>query len=177
MLSTNPWVWNASPEIFNLGTIHLPFPVAIWGIIVAIIVIFHGYPKIIPEGKSQKEPPAWKVWGLIIGAFISGQLLFFVLPSPVIQQIGPIQIRWYGLLFAGAFAVGAFIMFHLYKHAGRTQEDLDRLLMYIVVATVIGARLGHALFYDFQLYLQNPSEIIKIWNGGLARRAFLSRIL
>lgn len=59
-------------------------------------------------------------------------------------------------------------MFRIYKHAGLREEDLDRLIMYIIVSTVIGARLGHVLFYDFQLYLQNPSEIVKIWNGELA---------
>lgn len=168
MPSSNSLVWNTSPEIFNLGTIHLPFPIAIWGIVVAIIALLYSYPKIIPEEKSQKEPPAWKFWGLVISTFIGGQLLFFVLPSPEIQQIGPIQIRWYGLLFAGAFVCGAFIMYQMYQDAGRTQEDLDSLIMYIAVATVIGARLGHVLFYDFQLYLNHPSEIIKIWHGGLA---------
>ncbi|NGP89936.1 prolipoprotein diacylglyceryl transferase [Aliifodinibius halophilus] len=161
-------VWDTSPEIVNLGTFHLPFPVAIWGIIVAIIAIFYSYPKIIPEEKSQQQSSTWKFWGLIISAFIGGQLIFLIFPSPEIQQIGPIRFRWYGLLFASSFVIGSFIMHHMYNKAGFTQEDLDRLLMFIIVGTVIGARLGHVLFYDFQLYLQNPLEIIKIWNGGLA---------
>lgn len=172
MQSTDHIVWDADPSIVNIGTVSLPFPVSLLGILAAIAVIYYGYSKIIPESNSRKsEPPkpeAWKTWGLVIGALIGCQLLFVALDITVIQQIGPIQPRWYGLLFASAFVFGYFIMFKMYKHAGRTQEDLDMILFYVLFATVIGARLGHVIFYDLGYYMRNPSEILAIWHGGLA---------
>ena len=172
MQSSDYIVWNADPSIFNIGTFSLPFPLAIWGLVAAIAAVIYFYPKLTPaqtkKGKSNQEPPAWKVWGLIIGSFIAGQLLFLIFPSPMIEQIGPIQPRWYGALFAGAFIFGYYIMFKMYQNAGRTQEDLDRLLFYVLIATIIGARLGHVLFYDIGYYGRNPGEILAIWHGGLA---------
>lgn len=160
--------------MIDLGSITLPFPVAVWGLVAAVVLFFYGYSKLAPAetGKKRDESaealPAWKILGLLVGSFLGGQLLFLILPSPMIEQIGPIQPRWYGALFAGAFAFGYFMMFKMYKHAGRTQEDLDLLLFYILFATVIGARLGHVIFYDLGYYLRNPGEILAVWHGGLA---------
>ena len=172
MQSTDSIVWNADPIAIDLGTIHLPFPIAIWGLILTAVIIYFGYARLAPEPASRSdeapEPEAWKVWVLGIVALVVGQLIFLVLPSPTFQQIGPIQPRWYGALFAGAFVFGYYIMFKMYTHAGRTQEDLDRLLFYVLIATVIGARLGHVIFYDLGYYLRNPGEILAIWHGGLA---------
>jgi prolipoprotein diacylglyceryl transferase len=88
--------------------------------------------------------------------------------SPEILRLGPFSIRWYGLLFALAFVFGYLIMQKIYKIENRPIEDLDRLSIYVVVGTVVGARLGHCLFYDAEYYLFNPLEIIKVWQGGLA---------
>ncbi|HYW36101.1 MAG TPA: prolipoprotein diacylglyceryl transferase, partial [Balneolaceae bacterium] len=165
-------VWNTNPVMVDIGTLHLPFPVSVWGLVLAVVIIWLGYSKLTPEAeddeKKQPEPEAWKVWALVIGAFIVGQLIFSVLPSPVIRQIGPIRPRWYGLMFALGFVFGYFVMFRMFKHAGLTQDDLDRLLFYILIATVIGARLGQIFFYDFNFYLHHPAQIIMIWHGGLA---------
>lgn len=88
--------------------------------------------------------------------------------SPEILQWKFINLRWYGLLFATGFIVGYFIFSKIYKIEGKPQEDLETLLTYMVIATVIGSRLGHCLFYDPVYYLSNPLEIFKIWKGGLA---------
>ena len=88
--------------------------------------------------------------------------------SPEIWQWKFINLRWYGLLFASGFIVGYFIFSKIYKIEGKPQEDLEVLLTYMVIATVIGSRLGHVLFYDPVGYLSNPIEIFKIWKGGLA---------
>ena len=77
-------------------------------------------------------------------------------------------IRWYGLLFATAFIGSQFIMNKVYKTELRSQKDLDTLTLYIILGTVIGARLGHMLFYDFKTTLAHPLDIFKIWEGGLA---------
>ena len=88
--------------------------------------------------------------------------------DPEIFSIGPLSIRWYGLLFASAFLSG-FIVFTRYLATERlTSEMLDQLLIYIAVGTVIGARLGHCFFYEPEYFLKNPLEILKIWKGGLA---------
>ena len=56
----------------------------------------------------------------------------------------------------------------MFKDAGRSVEELDRLLMYVLVATVIGARLGHVFFYEADFYLRNVHLIPQVWTGGLA---------
>ena len=88
--------------------------------------------------------------------------------SPEIFHLGPISVRWYGLLFAMAFVAGYFIMTWIFKKEDRPQTDLEQLSIYMIFGTVIGARLGHCLFYNPAYYLSNPIEIIKVWEGGLA---------
>jgi len=88
--------------------------------------------------------------------------------SPEIFRLGPISVRWYGFLFAMAFVAGYFIMTWVFKKEGRPQPDLEQLSVYMIFGTVIGARLGHCLFYNPSYYLSNPIEIFKVWEGGLA---------
>lgn len=88
--------------------------------------------------------------------------------NPVIFTIGDWGPHWYGLLFASAFLSG-YLIFKRYLRSDKlTPEMLDQLLVYIAVATVIGARLGHCLFYEPEYFLKHPLEILKIWKGGLA---------
>ena len=79
-----------------------------------------------------------------------------------------LAIRWYGLLFATGFILGQFILGKIFKIEGKSEADLEQLSFYVVIATVVGARLGHCLFYQPDYYLSNPIEILKIWEGGLA---------
>lgn len=88
--------------------------------------------------------------------------------SPEIFSSEYITIRWYGLFFAFAFLVGQQMMVKFYKEAQKPLEDLETLLVFMIVATVVGARLGHCLFYQPDFYLSHPIEILKIWRGGLA---------
>ncbi|HCI55694.1 MAG TPA: prolipoprotein diacylglyceryl transferase [Bacteroidales bacterium] len=89
-------------------------------------------------------------------------------PNPEIFRIGSFAIRWYGLLFASAFLFGYIIMKKIFANEGKSDIVLDRLTVYIVIGTVVGARLGHCLFYEPSYYLSHPVEIFKIWHGGLA---------
>nr|NQU91940.1 prolipoprotein diacylglyceryl transferase [Bacteroidota bacterium] len=77
-------------------------------------------------------------------------------------------VRWYGLLFAGGFFFGYLIMQKIFKYENLPIKLLDQLATYMVIATIVGARLGHVLFYEPALYFDDPLEILKIWNGGLA---------
>lgn len=88
--------------------------------------------------------------------------------SPEIFSVGPITLRWYGLMFLAGFSIGYMLMKKVCHWEGKPIEKLDSLLVHLVLGTTIGARLGHCLFYDPGYYLSNPLEILKIWEGGLA---------
>lgn len=88
--------------------------------------------------------------------------------NPEIFSLGPLSIRWYGLLFASAFFFGYLLFSKFFKKENISIEILDNLTIYMAIGTILGARLGHCLFYEPEYYLSNPIEIIKIWRGGLA---------
>jgi prolipoprotein diacylglyceryl transferase len=88
--------------------------------------------------------------------------------SPEIFELGPLRLRWYGVMFLMGFSLGFYFMKKICLWEKKPIEKLDSLLVHLVVGTVIGARLGHCLFYDPVYYLSNPIEIFKIWEGGLA---------
>ena len=81
---------------------------------------------------------------------------------------GFVTVRWYGLMFAIGFLVGYEIVYRIFKHEGAPERWLAPLFFYVVIATVLGARLGHVFFYEWEYYSQHPVEILYIWNGGLA---------
>ncbi len=104
-------------------------------------------------------------------------------PSPEIFTIPGINwpVRWYGLMWATAFIASHFFMNRVFKTEGRTEKDLDTLTLYIILGTVIGARLGHCLFYGpwfdeysstgiliNEGYLSHPLNLLKVYEGGLA---------
>lgn len=88
--------------------------------------------------------------------------------DPDIVSFWGLTIRYYGLLFASSFFFGYIIMQKIFKKEGLSIELLDKLTVYMAVGTVLGARLGHCLFYQPDYYLSHPWEILKIWHGGLA---------
>jgi len=96
-------------------------------------------------------------------------LLFILWDTvPEIWPNSSIPVRWYGLFFAAAFFLGQIVITKIFKAEGKSESDVDALTYYMIAATVIGARLGHCLFYQPDYYLSNPIEILKIWEGGLA---------
>ena len=80
----------------------------------------------------------------------------------------PISIRWYSLMFAIGFMVGYDIVARMFRREGAPEKWLGILLIYVVIATIVGSRLGHVFFYEWDMYKQNPIEILYIWEGGLA---------
>ncbi|MEI6020405.1 MAG: prolipoprotein diacylglyceryl transferase [Bacteroidota bacterium] len=104
-------------------------------------------------------------------------------PAPEIFTIPGINwpVRWYGLMWAAAFIGSHFILNRVFKKEGRSEKDLDTLTLYIILGTVIGARLGHCLFYGpwfdqydelgrlmEEGYLSHPLNMLKVYEGGLA---------
>jgi len=91
----------------------------------------------------------------------------FILPDDF-PLIGGFSVRWYGLLFALGFILGYLILQKMFKKEGVPIKVLDDLSTYMIIFTIIGARLGHCLFYEPGYYLSHPIDILKIWEGGLA---------
>jgi len=88
--------------------------------------------------------------------------------NPEIFSIGIVSIRYYSLLFMLSFIIGLYIFQWVYKREKIAKDELDPLLIYMLLGTVVGARLGHCLFYDAAYYLAHPVKILKVWEGGLA---------
>lgn len=91
----------------------------------------------------------------------------FIIPEDI-ALIGGFSIRWYGLLFACSFIFGYIIMQKIFKNEGIGIKVLDELTTYMIIFTLVGARIGHCLFYEPAYYLAHPFDILKIWEGGLA---------
>ena len=88
--------------------------------------------------------------------------------SPEIFSLGPVTVRWYGLLFASTFFFGYIIMKKIFDREQVSIETLDMLSIYMLIGVVLGARLGHVFFYQPDYYIHHPLEILQVWKGGLA---------
>ena len=88
--------------------------------------------------------------------------------DPEIFYIGSWPVRWYGLLFAVGFLIGVQIMTHIFRTEKKPLSDIDTLLLTMVVSTILGARIGHFLFYEPDMFVQNPLRIITPPFSGLA---------
>jgi len=88
--------------------------------------------------------------------------------NPVLNAWGFLTIRWYGLFFATAFISSYLLMTWIYIREGKNTDDVDDLLWYMVISTIVGARLGHCLFYNPEYYFSHPLKIFAVWEGGLA---------
>ncbi len=91
--------------------------------------------------------------------------------DPIAIAVGPLAVRWYGLMYLAGFV--AFLFLGKRRAAqqpwhGMTTIDLDDLLFYGVLGVVLGGRLGQVLFYEPGYYLQHPAEILAVWKGGMS---------
>ncbi len=88
--------------------------------------------------------------------------------NPTFLSLGPLEIRWYGLLYALGFLLAIKIIEKTFKHDGAPDGWIDKVFFYLILATIVGSRLGHCFFYDWDYYSQNLLEILMVWRGGLA---------
>lgn len=102
----------------------------------------------------------------MISDFISLAVTWTV--DPVLFSLGPVSVRWYGMMFVVGFFIGYKIMERIFRHEGVPEKWLGILLIYVVIATIVGARLGHCFFYEWDYFSKHPVEILYTWNGGLA---------
>jgi prolipoprotein diacylglyceryl transferase len=94
--------------------------------------------------------------------------MFYHNISPILIEIGPLTIRWYGLIFAIGLLLAYFFMQWIYKREKFDLNHLDSVTLFLFIGMFIGARLGHVFFYEASYYLSDPIEILKVWKGGLS---------
>ena len=97
--------------------------------------------------------------------------------NAVLFIFGPIQVRYYGILYAFAFIVGGYIAKKLSKYFKINESEIDDYIPYIIIADIVGARLFEVLFYDPKYYFSNPLKIFAIWEGGLASHGAIIAII
>ncbi|HAX90445.1 MAG TPA: prolipoprotein diacylglyceryl transferase [Cyanobacteria bacterium UBA11370] len=91
----------------------------------------------------------------------------FASPGPILIELGPLAIRWYGLLIASAVLIGVSFSQYLAKHRNVNPELIGDLVIWLVIAAIPAARLYYVLF-EWEQYAQHPEDIIAIWKGGIA---------
>ena len=90
--------------------------------------------------------------------------------DPVIMKIGPFAVHWYGLMYILGFIASYMITTRLVKkrNINLSNDDIMSFYTYMVLGVVLGGRLGYVLIYGLKDYLQNPKDIIAIWQGGMS---------
>jgi len=90
--------------------------------------------------------------------------------DPIIFQIGPLAVRWYGLMYLLGFGAAYLLIGHLsrLRNLALNKDGISDLLFYGVLGVVLGGRLGYVLFYNPAQYLSRPLEIFAVWQGGMS---------
>lgn len=88
--------------------------------------------------------------------------------NPEIFRVGNLAVRWYGLFWALSFYLGYEILIRIFKNENIKLKQADNVLIYMALGSIVGARLGHCFFYDWDYYSKNLVEVLYIWQGGLA---------
>jgi phosphatidylglycerol:prolipoprotein diacylglycerol transferase len=90
--------------------------------------------------------------------------------DPVFLRLGPVQLRWYGLMYMLSFILGLFVLRRYAKYRTRklSNDDLYDMLFYLILGVMVGGRLGYVLFYDLGSYIRDPLSIFAIWQGGMS---------
>lgn len=90
--------------------------------------------------------------------------------DPVIFGIGPLQVRWYGLMYVLGFGASYFLVRKQINDRGDTKlaEHFENLNLVLILGVILGGRLGYVLFYNFGYYLKNPLQIAATWQGGMS---------
>lgn len=90
--------------------------------------------------------------------------------SPVFFEFGPLQFRWYGLMYLIGLTIAYFYIKHKVERKGLdiTKEQIYDMVVWAALGIFIGGRLGYTLFYNFSYYVQHPAKIIAVWEGGMS---------
>lgn len=90
--------------------------------------------------------------------------------DPVLLHLGPLQLRWYGLMYVIGFGLAYLIAvrFGRRSHYALSREQVEDLLFWCILGVILGGRLGYCLIYNFSFYALHPLELIKVWHGGMS---------
>lgn len=167
--------WTVRPEIFRVENLHLSQGVLFLGVLLCILWAIldvlsrrHELKKWQSAGSKPSEKPELSKFGFYLAIALGIFLLFKAAGTPQGVDLGQVGVRWYGLMFLIGFIAGYWIVWSIFKHEGAPEEWIASLLIYVAIATIVGARLGHCFFYEWDYYSQHPEKIIAFWEGGLA---------
>ncbi|MCF7919536.1 MAG: prolipoprotein diacylglyceryl transferase [Candidatus Cloacimonetes bacterium] len=90
--------------------------------------------------------------------------------NPVIADLGPLQIRWYGFFYLLSFLLGFWLLRRNFRYRGikLSKDDYENFLFNLCLGVIIGGRLGYVLFYNLGFYLHNPLKLLAVWEGGMS---------
>ena len=90
--------------------------------------------------------------------------------NPILIDLGPIRVSWYGLMYVFGFFISYLLVRYQMrrKDFGVSKQDVENLYFHLIIGLMVGARLGYVLFYDLKMYLSDPFEIFAIWHGGMS---------
>jgi len=98
--------------------------------------------------------------------------MILIQPSidPVILSLGAFEIRWYSIAYVLAFVIGSFLIKKLNHTSLKqlTSQQIDNFFIWAIIGVIVGGRLGYVLFYQFNLFLNEPLYVFKIWTGGMS---------
>ena len=99
--------------------------------------------------------------------------------DPILIELGPIRVSWYGLMYVFGFLASYLLVRYQMRRRdfGLTKIEVENLYFYLILGLIIGARLGYVLFYDLKMYLSEPLEIFAIWHGGMSFHGGLMGVL
>ena len=107
---------------------------------------------------------------VLVGAVERQEVWSFPDIDPIAFQIGPLAVRWYGLMYLFGFVGGFFVVRWLARRRGVAlgNEQLMELISYVAIGVVLGGRLGYVLFYNLSYYLADPLQVFAFWHGGMS---------
>ena len=103
--------------------------------------------------------------------------------DPVLFDLGFLVIRWYSLAYVFGIIIGWWLGKKIIKHILKDTDikfnlnDFDDLISYLIISIIVGGRLGYVIFYNFNYYISNPIDIIKVWEGGMSFHGALLGII
>lgn len=99
--------------------------------------------------------------------------------DPILVELGPIRVSWYGLMYIFGFFASYLLVRHQMKRKDFeiSRQEVENLYFYLIIGLMAGARLGYVLFYDLKMYLDEPLEILAIWHGGMSFHGGLIGVL
>ena len=106
-------------------------------------------------------------------------MLTFPHIDPVVLHIGPLAVRWYGLMYVLGTLVAWWLARRRAQAGGRgwNARQVDDLIVFSLLGVILGARLGYVLFYDLAFYLESPAQMLKLWQGGMSFHGGLIGVL